>query len=90
MRSALRNTGWAAKYGIKQSWTTYRGAVVDTALLQAATGNVYIIRNDDRAIRPFNGLPGSESVAIYFPWTGTMLSGWVTGTQHPRSRAAGR
>ncbi|HEY5756625.1 MAG TPA: hypothetical protein VIU34_12430, partial [Steroidobacter sp.] len=79
VRSALRNTGWAAKYGIKQSWTTYRGAVVDTALLQAATGNVYIIRNDDRAIRPFNGLPGSESVAIYFPWTGTMLSGWVSG-----------
>jgi hypothetical protein len=79
VRLALRSTGYMTGFGIKQSWTTFRGATIDLAALQAATGNVHIVRDDDRAIRPFNGLPGSQSVAVYFPWTGTLLSAWAAG-----------
>jgi hypothetical protein len=80
VRSALRSAGYASSYGIKQSWTTYKGAVIDVAALQAITGNVQVDVNNYAGIIPFNGLPNdkSRSVTVYFPWTGTMVSGWVT------------
>jgi hypothetical protein len=55
-----------------------RGALLITAGAQVASGDVKIVYNDDRSIVPFNGKPGSSSVALYFPWTGTMITGWYT------------
>jgi hypothetical protein len=78
-RAAWQNAGYAASYAVKQGWGTWKGVITDLALAQVATGNAKVVYNDDRAIRPFNGLPGSDSVAVYFPWTGTMVSLWGNG-----------
>jgi hypothetical protein len=77
-RANIQTAGYALTYAMKQSWGVYRGAVADAAAVQVAAGDARIVHDDDRAIRPFNGVPGSDSVALYFPWTDTMVSVWRT------------
>jgi hypothetical protein len=77
---------YALNYAWRETVGTSRGALLITSGAQVATGDVKIVYNDDRAILPFNGKPGSSSVALYFPWTGTMITAWYTGvnTRGPR------
>ena len=75
----VKTAYYTLNYAWRETVGTSRGALLITSGAQVASGDVKIVYNDDRAIVPFNGKPGSSSVALYFPWTGTMITAWYTG-----------
>jgi len=63
----------------RAGWEIAKGTLVFTAAAQAVTGNVNFYSNNDRATRIFNGVPGSKSIAVQFPLTGTTIAAWTAG-----------
>jgi hypothetical protein len=78
-RAAIQDTGHALKYYSKQGLHLGRNGVLLSLGPQAAAGEMYFVTNDDRTVLPFNGLPDSHSLALYFGWTGTMITLWGNG-----------
>lgn len=79
LRANVQLTINGTRYAISEGWRTWQGLTLVSAGAQAATGNAYVLVNDDRAIRPFNGLPGSHSYGLHFPITGTTIVVWARG-----------
>lgn len=78
-RAAIQDAGHALRYGATRGLHMGRNGVLISLVPQAAAGEMYLVTNDDRTVLPFNGLPGSPSVALYFGWTGTTLTLWGNG-----------
>lgn len=78
LRQGFQDAGYFVRYLGTEAIDAQRGALLLSLGPQAATGNVYVATNDPRTVKPFNGLPG-HSVALYFPWTGTMVTLWGNG-----------
>lgn len=79
LRGKLQTAGYAAQFISREGWKTTRAALAVSAAAQAAVGHKLVKEDDDALIRPFNGMPGSRSVGVYFPLTGTMVVGWRAG-----------
>lgn len=78
-RQALRDASYLSSHARR---TALKFAVAPWAVanvVQLATGQAVVHRNDDAALVPFNALKGSDSYSIYFPWTHTTLSVWNSG-----------
>jgi hypothetical protein len=78
-RGAIQDAGHALRYATTQGLHMGRNGILLSLGPQAAAGQMYLVTNDDRTVLPFNGLPGSPSVALYFDWTGTMVTLWGNG-----------
>jgi hypothetical protein len=78
-RGAIQDAGRAARYYAKQGIHLGRSGILLSLGPQAAAGQMYFVTNDDRTVLPFNGLPNSSSLALYFDWTGTMITLWGNG-----------
>jgi hypothetical protein len=79
-RGAIQDAGHAARYYAQRGIHMGRNGVLLSLGPQAAAGEMYFVTNDDRTVLPFNGLPDSPSLALYFGWTGTMITLWGNGT----------
>lgn len=78
LRQGFQDAGNFLRYSVREGVDAGRGATLLMLGPQAATGNVEVAVNDPRTVRPFNGLPG-HSVALYFPYSGTMITLWGNG-----------
>lgn len=76
VRGALQDATFGVRNVIRHGWKAWRGAALAATVPQVASGDAYFVTDDDRALAPFNGLPGSPSLALYFKWTGTMVTLW--------------
>ncbi|MET0535795.1 MAG: hypothetical protein ABW171_16385, partial [Steroidobacter sp.] len=79
LRGGLQKLGHAIPYIASEVTQTGAGAVRVSLVPQILTGDAHLVTNDDRTVLPFNGLPGSPSVGVYFSWTGTMVTLWGNG-----------
>lgn len=78
-RGAMQDTWLSGRNALRHGWLAWRGAAVAATVPQVATGNAAITTNDDSTTMPFNGIRGSDSIAVYFKWTGTMITVWTYG-----------
>jgi hypothetical protein len=78
-RAAIQDIGYASRYMTTRGLHMGRNGVLLSLGPQAAAGQMYFVTNDDRTVLPFNGLPGSPSLALYFDWTNTMVTLWGNG-----------
>jgi hypothetical protein len=79
LRATIQDAGHALRYYAKQGIHVGRTGVLLSLGPQAAAGQMYFVTNDNRTVLPFNGLPDSPSLALYFGWTGTMITLWGNG-----------
>jgi hypothetical protein len=78
-RATAQEIGYGARYMTTRGLHMGRNGVLLSLGPQAAAGQMYFVTNDDRTVLPFNGLPGSPSLALYFDWTNTMVTLWGNG-----------